>query len=201
MAGEVRTGNFTLGPDTFPVALLDAPAAVEAFATLDDTHLVKAGDVGQIVLVQRAGATAPSTFDSRDGVTPPMADARRRHFAPKPTAERTEVAAAEAALLAVSAGGVPARVLEYVDVEEEYIVAREGEAGVWTPIVRGQARSAPPPVEKRFAGKGRGRAFMRNAINAPQVAPARAPGAPVDGEDGGGGDEQAEAAEVEREEI
>jgi hypothetical protein len=168
------------------VSLLDAPAAVEAYATLDDVHLVKAGDVGQIILVQRPGAAPPPSFASRDGVTPPMADASRRHFAPKPTASPIEVAAAEDAIKAVAAGVTPPGVLEFVDVEEEYIVAREGEAGVWTPIQRGQARSAPPPVEKRFAGKGRGRAFMRNAINAPAAASggggggARAPGAPPD---------------------
>ena len=178
---------------------------MEAYVTLDDTHLVKAGDVGQVILVQRAGAPRPAHFESRDGVTPPMTDARRRHFAPKPTAERAEVAAAEDAILAVAAGGTPARVLEYVDVEEEYIVAREGEAGVWTPIVRGQARSAPPPVEKRFAGKGRGRAFMRNAINAPQGrgggGGGGVPGAPV--EEGGGGGPSGSTRQVvgEQEEI
>ena len=115
-AGEARVGTFTIASETYPVFLLDSPTIIEAYSSLDDVNLVKTADVGQILLVARQGATAPPpgavltasaaaalqqqlgptggaapcapAWESRDGLTPPMADARARHFARMPVAPR-----------------------------------------------------------------------------------------------------------------
>lgn len=48
VAEDGRTGNFVIGSDTFPAALLDLPGVVESYKTYDDNVLIKTADVGQV---------------------------------------------------------------------------------------------------------------------------------------------------------
>ena len=86
------------------------------------------------------GGAAPCTaaaWESRDGLTPPMADARARHFARLPVAPRDAVAAAEAAILKIAHGSAPDGVT-FEDVEEEYAAPNEdGSGGGWKPVRKG----------------------------------------------------------------
>ena len=170
---------------------LDAPTAVEAYATLDDANLVKTGDVGQILLVLSSTAPSaalppPSSFESRDGVTPPMTDARARHFARRPAAPKADVAAAEEALLRVAGGGAPDGV-EFEDVEEEYRPGEGGLGGAWVPVAPSgerKRRGRPPGSKSRTA---------RGASGAPTSGAPSASGAPSGSAGGGGGGGGSEA--------
>jgi len=55
----------------------------------------------QILLVTGKGAAAPPGPEARHGVTPPMRDARARHFRPRPDVDPALVAKTEQDLLAV----------------------------------------------------------------------------------------------------
>lgn len=134
--GDARHGTFTIAGEAYPASLLDLPTVVECNATLDDANLVKTGDVGQVVLVRRAGADPLTATEAADGVTPPMTDARARHFARRPVAAAAAVAAAEDALLRVAAGGAPEGV-EFEDFEEEYRPGEGGLGGEWVRVERG----------------------------------------------------------------
>ena len=173
-AGEARVGAFTIAGERYPVFLLDSPSIIEAYSSLDDVNLVKTADVGQILLVARQGVTAPPqgsvlapaaaqalqqqlgptggaapcapAWESRDGLTPPMSDARARHFARMPVAPRDAVAAAEAAILKIACGSAPDGVT-FEDVEEEYVAPSEDGSvpGGWRPVRRGN-RAKPIAV-------------------------------------------------------
>lgn len=88
------------------------------------------------------GGAAPcppgtASWESRDGLTPPMSDARARHFARLPVAPRDAVAAAEAAILKIAHGSAPDGVT-FEDVEEEYAAPNEdGTGGGWKPVRKG----------------------------------------------------------------
>jgi TATA-binding protein-associated factor Taf7 len=150
--GDARHGTFTIAGEAYPVMLLDLPTVVECAATLDDAHLVKTGDVGQVVLVRRPGAPPITATEALDGVTPPMTDARARHFARRPVAAAAAVAAAEDALLRVAAGGAPEGV-EFEDFEEEYQAGEGGLGGEWARVERGGGGGAARPRAKK-AGEG-----------------------------------------------
>ena len=111
-----RQGQLTFEGRTYRVDLLDLPTVVESYKTLDDTNLVKTGDIGQVghsVSAQRrliltpcgvnlheqsvavsdnhlcltlcqvlvvGGEVALGQTEAKDGVTPPMRNARERHF-------------------------------------------------------------------------------------------------------------------------
>ena len=59
-------------------AAVSSDAVVESYKTLDDANLLKTGDIGQVLLV--GGEITPGQIECRDGVTPPMRNARERHF-------------------------------------------------------------------------------------------------------------------------
>ncbi len=67
-----RTGHLRVGADTFPAKLLDLPTKVESWKTLDDVNLVKAADIGQIIVVAPPGAALPTENVCLNGVTVPM---------------------------------------------------------------------------------------------------------------------------------
>eukprot|EP00897_Mesotaenium_endlicherianum_P009038 jgi/Mesen1/8162/ME000438S07265 len=103
--GDGRTGHFTMGGQTYPAALLDLPCVVESWKTYDYNSLVKAADIGQMVLVREPGEAAPEAHEQRHGLTPPMRDARRRRFRRDPDVNPSLVEAVERDLQSIMAGG------------------------------------------------------------------------------------------------
>ena len=65
---------------------------MESYKTLDDANLLKTGDIGQVLLV--GGELAPGQIECRDGVTPPMRNARERHFKQLPQLDNKVVQSA-----------------------------------------------------------------------------------------------------------
>lgn len=57
--------------------------------------------VPQMLLVTEQGVAPPPTAEARHGVTPPMRDARTRHFRPRPDVSPALVAKTEQDLLAI----------------------------------------------------------------------------------------------------
>jgi transcription initiation factor TFIID subunit 7 len=74
-----RTGTLKVGSDVFPAKLLDLPTKVESWKTLDDTNLVKAADIGQVIVVAPPGGALPTEDVSVDGVTLAMRCVRWLH--------------------------------------------------------------------------------------------------------------------------
>lgn len=64
------------------MTVLDLPSVVESYKTLDDVNLVKTTDIGQVLVVGEGGAAPDeaAALEARDGVTPPMRNARGRVF-------------------------------------------------------------------------------------------------------------------------
>ncbi|KAL2941866.1 Transcription initiation factor TFIID subunit 7 [Bienertia sinuspersici] len=88
-----RTGTFMIGNEQFPASLLDLPCVTESYKTYDDNVLIKAADIGQMIMVREGNDVAPETVEYRHGLTPPMRDARRRRF----VGNRISIKRAEAA--------------------------------------------------------------------------------------------------------
>ncbi|KAG1675663.1 hypothetical protein FOA52_002372 [Chlamydomonas sp. UWO 241] len=123
-----KAGVLMLDGERHTIALLSLPTVVESYKTYDDTNLVKTGDIGQVLLV--GGQVAPGQEESLDGVTPPMNNARQRHFKQVPSVEPAVVARVEADLLSILQGGAPSG-YEFHDVEEEYVVDPKTKVGTW----------------------------------------------------------------------
>ncbi|GKD36960.1 transcription initiation factor TFIID subunit 7 [Tanacetum coccineum] len=83
MVDNGRRGTFTIGDDQFPVSLFDLPCIVKSHKTYDDNVLIKTANVGQMIMVRKAGDPAPEV-EYHHGLTPPMRDARRRRFRREP---------------------------------------------------------------------------------------------------------------------
>ncbi|GIM16975.1 hypothetical protein Vretimale_19535 [Volvox reticuliferus] len=79
-----QDGVLTVEGIPYPVKLLNLPTVVEAYKTYDDINMVKINDVGQLLLVGPPGSSLPEGPESADGITPPLRNARKRHFKPLP---------------------------------------------------------------------------------------------------------------------
>ncbi|PNH08615.1 hypothetical protein TSOC_004813, partial [Tetrabaena socialis] len=112
---------------SYPVRLLSLPTVVEAYKTYDEINMVKINDIGQLLLVGPPGSTLPEGPESLDGVTPPMRNARQRHFK---AVDPKEVSEVERDLLALLSGYAPAG-MTITDTEEEYVVDEATGAGSW----------------------------------------------------------------------
>ncbi|DBB13681.1 TPA: hypothetical protein ACH3X3_000700 [Trebouxia sp. C0006] len=143
---EGRTGQFSFGSEVLPVNLLNLPCVVESYKTYDDSHLVKMCDVGQMLHVHAEGSSHPEHFDSINGITPAMRNARQRHFN-NVDIPFAAVTAVEDDLLQIVQGRAPQNtVIE--DVEEEYKVDEHGN-GSWQPV----ERKAAPKVLLNVKGE------------------------------------------------
>ncbi|GJP45030.1 hypothetical protein CLOM_g4415 [Closterium sp. NIES-68] len=102
-----RTGSFVMGGEAFSANLLDLPAVVESWKTYDDNSLVKTADVGQMIVVREPSeAERPIEGpESRNGLTPPMRDVRRRRFRREPDLNPEIVEEVETELRGIMAGG------------------------------------------------------------------------------------------------
>ncbi|CAK9865664.1 unnamed protein product [Sphagnum jensenii] len=115
-----RTGIFVIGNDSFPAALLDLPCVVESYKTYDDSVLIKAADVGQMIMVREPEEPAPEGPEYRHGLTPPMRDARRRRFRREPDLNPELVQQVENDLQSIMAGGTARHAhVEVVEQEED----------------------------------------------------------------------------------
>ncbi|KAJ7955419.1 Transcription initiation factor TFIID subunit 7 [Quillaja saponaria] len=113
-----RSGTFVIGNDCFSASLLDLPCVVESYKTYDDSSLVKAANIGQMIMVREAGDAAPDMIEYRHGLTPPMRDARKRRFRREPDLNPELVSRVEKDLLKIMAGG-PADNVEVEAAEQE----------------------------------------------------------------------------------
>ncbi|KAK9842717.1 hypothetical protein WJX74_001301 [Apatococcus lobatus] len=124
-----RQGTFKLGGDSYDVELQDLPTVVECYKSYDDIHLVKCMDIGQVLLVHEKGTQPSKAVQSRDGITPPFHNAKDRMFRKLPEISVAAVRRTEDAILDIAAGKAPAG-MEFVDIEEEYVLDEQGN-GSW----------------------------------------------------------------------
>ncbi|PSR98310.1 Transcription initiation factor TFIID subunit like [Actinidia chinensis var. chinensis] len=75
--------------------------------------LIKTVDIGQMIMVREEGDPTPEAVEYRQGLTPPMRDARRRRFRWEPDLNPELVQRVEKDLLNIMAGGTA----ENADVE------------------------------------------------------------------------------------
>ncbi|PNW88025.1 hypothetical protein CHLRE_01g011200v5 [Chlamydomonas reinhardtii] len=141
---------------SYPVKLLNLPTVVEAYKTYDEINMVKINDIGQVLLVGPPGSSLPDGPEAADGVTPPMRNARQRHFKPVPKVDPGEVAAVERDLLALLSGFAPAG-MRITDVEEEFVVDAHSGAGSWQRVGAGGAAPAGGGGGGAGGGGGGGR--------------------------------------------
>uniref|UniRef100_A0A453SVD0 TAFII55 protein conserved region domain-containing protein n=2 Tax=Aegilops tauschii subsp. strangulata TaxID=200361 RepID=A0A453SVD0_AEGTS len=99
-----RSGTFMIGNKSFPASLLDLPTVVESYKTYDDSFLVKAADIGQMVMVREDVDPAPEEVEYKHGLTPPMRDARRRRYRREPDLNAELVHRVEKDLISIMHG-------------------------------------------------------------------------------------------------
>ncbi|XP_002977669.2 transcription initiation factor TFIID subunit 7 [Selaginella moellendorffii] len=140
---DARTGMFTIGKDQFEVSLVDLPCVVESYKTYDDTVLIKAADIGQMILVRDNKEPAPEGVEHKDGLTPAMRDARKRRFRRDAEIINPDfVHNVENDLVNILAGGTARDVdVEVVEQEEDVEEAEPVPAPV----------AVPPPVQPAAA--------------------------------------------------
>ncbi|GLJ16040.1 hypothetical protein SUGI_0266330 [Cryptomeria japonica] len=115
-----RNGSFVIDNERFPASLLDLPAIVESYKSYDDSSLIKTADIGQIIQVREEGQPVVAGQEFRDGLAPPMRDARRRRFRRRPDINPGVVSRVEEDLIRIMAGGTAKNVeVEVVEEEEE----------------------------------------------------------------------------------
>lgn len=124
---DARSGTFTIGNDQFRASLLDLPCVLESYKTYDDNVLIKAADIGQMIMVQE-GDAAPEGPEYRHGLTRAMRDARRRRFRREPDINPDLVEQVENDLQNIMAGGSARDVdVEVVEQEEDANEVAEAE--------------------------------------------------------------------------
>jgi len=64
----------------YQLTVLNLPTIAECYKTYDDVNLVKTGDIGQVLVVGPCSEEECRVGEIRDGVTPPMRNARERVF-------------------------------------------------------------------------------------------------------------------------
>ena len=141
-----RTGHLRVGADSYPAKLMDLPTKAESWKTLDDVNLVKAADIGQIIVVAPPGAALPTEEVCLNGITvamrcvprtdrgfsssltrappPPLCDrdAQRTHFRKPLEYDKKRISTLEADLARLIAGGALNRPGEVeVTLTEEWV--------------------------------------------------------------------------------
>lgn len=139
-----RQGMFVFKGRQYPVTVLNLPSVVESYKTLDDVNLVKTTDIGQVLVVGSAAdpGVVPEEAaggEARDGVTPPMRNARGRIFRNQIDVAPHVVQKVEFDLLTILAGGAPEG-LKFVDTEEEWVVDAATGRGAWLPVRRDKGK-------------------------------------------------------------
>uniref|UniRef100_A0A061S106 Transcription initiation factor TFIID subunit 7 n=1 Tax=Tetraselmis sp. GSL018 TaxID=582737 RepID=A0A061S106_9CHLO len=150
-----REGVFEVDGEEYPCQLLDLPGVVESYKTYDDVHLVKCGDVGQVVLVRRPESEPVQGIESPDGLTPAMKDARRRHFRPRNDSMDPFVVEQVESDLNSILSMTPISGVEIRDVEEVWVEDENGN-GSWQ-AVEPSASSKPGKAAPRSRGGLSGR--------------------------------------------
>ncbi|EMS65863.1 Transcription initiation factor TFIID subunit 7 [Triticum urartu] len=129
-----RSGTFMIGNQSFPASLLDLPTVVESYKTYDDSFLVKAADIGQMVMVREDVDPAPEEVEYKHGLTPPMRDARRRRYRREPDLNAELVHRVEKDLISIMHG-----------VSVSILLVQGGEGGGGEGGDRKKAAPAPAP--------------------------------------------------------
>mmetsp|Transcript_21131 Transcript_21131/g.46357 ORF Transcript_21131/g.46357 Transcript_21131/m.46357 type:complete len:205 (-) Transcript_21131:312-926(-) len=124
-----RTGQLGIGKDRFPVYVQDLPCVVECFKTYDNANLVKSNDIGQVLVVRHPHQNPPEGDESRDGVTKPMKNVRKKFFRPPSEVEPQNIQAVEKALVTILSGGGPRQSGVDVQIIEEWVEEEIDENG------------------------------------------------------------------------
>ena len=85
----------------YQLTVLNLPAVTECYKSYDDVNLVKSGDVGQILIVGDLIDDEASTGETKDGITPPMRNARQRVFREPISVSKETVKKVEEQLFAI----------------------------------------------------------------------------------------------------
>ena len=78
--------------------MLNLPTVAECYKTYDDVNLVKTGDIGQVLIVGEI-LESEALGEIRDGITPPMRNARERIFRKPIEVDRNKVTEVEGQIL------------------------------------------------------------------------------------------------------
>lgn len=124
---DATHAKLQVGKDAFRARLYNLPTAVETWKSYDDVHLVKSGDVGQVVVVMDEAEDGHEHDEYPHGITKPMEHARKRHFRKEADVPPEVMRRVELDVRHVLQGGT-AQGVEIVDVEEEFI------DGEWRPV-------------------------------------------------------------------
>lgn len=78
-------GKLVFEDQAYPLTVLNLPCVTESYKTYDDINLVKTTDIGQVLVVGLPEVTAAAAVNDiaaevKDGITPPMRNARQRMF-------------------------------------------------------------------------------------------------------------------------
>eukprot|EP00882_Tetradesmus_deserticola_P009596 GHRQ01010130.1.p1 GENE.GHRQ01010130.1~~GHRQ01010130.1.p1 ORF type:complete len:227 (+),score=99.55 GHRQ01010130.1:169-849(+) len=151
-----RWGALTVDGVQHGVVLQDMPTVVESYKTLDDANLVKAADIGQVLLVIDPDVSDQQLpFESPDGVTPPMRKARARHFRPPINLPHAVMQDAVNDVVEMLSGRAPDG-YTFHDVEEEFVVDPMTGEGRWQQVKPGKQRAAAvATADASGAGGGR----------------------------------------------
>lgn len=93
------SGILRFGGDDYQLTVLNLPTVAECYKTYDDVNLVKTGDVGQVLVVGPIVGDEARLGEIRDGITPPMRNARERVFRKPIEVEKSKVMEVESQIL------------------------------------------------------------------------------------------------------
>eukprot|EP00890_Picochlorum_soloecismus_P005545 jgi/Picsp_1/5992/NSC_03347-R1_tbp-associated factor 7 len=116
----------------YQLTVLNLPAVTECYKSYDDVNLVKSGDVGQILIVGDLIDDEATTGETKDGITPPMRNARQRVFREPISVSKETVKKVEEQLFAILDGGAP-KGFRYRDYEEIWMIDEKTGKGKWVP--------------------------------------------------------------------
>ena len=141
---DATHAKLQVGKDAFRARLYNLPTAVETWKSYDDVHLVKSGDVGQVMVVMDEAEDGYEHDEYPHGITKPMEHARKRHFRKEADVPPEVMRRVELDVRHVLQGKT-AQGVEIVDVEEEFI------DGEWRPVQ--DAGDVPAKDQKQIKEK------------------------------------------------
>ena len=129
------TGKLRFEGTEYQLTVLHLPCVTESYQTYDDVNLVKTTDVGQVLVVGAITEEEAQTGEARNGITPPMRNARQRLFRKPIDVGSRVVHRVEQQLLTVIQGGAPDG-YKFVDHEEIWQINESTGRGEWVPVKR-----------------------------------------------------------------
>ena len=117
------------------------PTVVETHKSIDGVTYFKAGEIGRVLVVQEGSHAEELPKELSDGLTPAMADVRRRRWRKRPARDPAEVEQVAVELEALRGGSLKPE-CELIRVEEQ------------VPVDEPEPSPLPQPVKIRFGADG-----------------------------------------------